>query len=279
MKYTLSDVDELHKHPIMSKGYREHKVFAVLKEIYECYDSISFSSFNFPSEGIKPSITNIDSYIYSSIGGTIDSIGLLLEKVRINDVFALLRKYFDEILFDIYQTAFRHDEINKHSRELLYIVPELQKWLTDKVRTPRIETLLNYIKGSATFKELYPYFDFKVHYKNMRIYLDDNIHLNSFIHLLKNDNNGVDRHRVKYLDRIYSYAIDLFTLHFASILYLHPYYCISSDYFDAMDLGLTPEKGSENWVANWAQTTFKKYIAPHKDLAEFIKRSSFLELA
>lgn len=206
----------------LSEEYREHSIFSTLKELIGIYDSISFTSFGFISEGLKVSITNMDSYIASSIGGTLDSICTLLEKARINDAISLVRKYYDEILFDIYQTIVRRDEVKNHADEFLYVQPDIQKWREGIFRTPSVQKTLHYMESSPSYSDLYKFFDFKVHYDKIRTYLDDNLHINGFLHLIKNDNHIVNNYRVKYLSILEGHIVDLFTLHFSSILYLNP---------------------------------------------------------
>lgn len=53
---------------------------------------------------------------------------------------------------------------------------------------------------------------------------------------------------------------------------------MASDYIDYLDLGMTPPKSSENWIANIAQGTFNKIIKPHKTLALFLKENVYLDI-
>ena len=66
-----------HKLP---EAYLKHKVFDDLKYMKEFYDSIAMSCFSFVTTGIH-GITNYDSYVYSAIEGTLDSITILLNTV------------------------------------------------------------------------------------------------------------------------------------------------------------------------------------------------------
>jgi len=58
------------------------------------YRMLSFSVYPFISMGTR-SFCNIDSYVYSSVQGTLDSIKAVLSNGRINDSYSLLRKYYD----------------------------------------------------------------------------------------------------------------------------------------------------------------------------------------
>src|SRR5690554_2769406 len=95
----------------LDKSYFEHKVFGELKVYSEFYNSLSFSIMNWLSQGTK-SILNLDTYSYSSIEGTIDSIREFLEKGRINDAYALIRKYHDATLINVYTNLYLQDNFS-----------------------------------------------------------------------------------------------------------------------------------------------------------------------
>ena len=67
-------------HPVMlitNKEYSDHKIFNELKACADFYGSLSFSIMSFVSQGTT-AIT-FDTYIFTSIQGTIESISLLLK--------------------------------------------------------------------------------------------------------------------------------------------------------------------------------------------------------
>ena len=59
--------------------YKEHHVFTQLSEYADFYKSLAFSILMFTTQGTK-AICNIDSYVYSSIQGTLESIKDILIK-------------------------------------------------------------------------------------------------------------------------------------------------------------------------------------------------------
>ena len=83
----------------LKKEYQEHNVFEQLSEFSSFYKSLSFSTMNFISQGTNA--INLDTYVFSSIQGTLDSICEILAKGRINDSYALLRKYYDSTIINI----------------------------------------------------------------------------------------------------------------------------------------------------------------------------------
>jgi hypothetical protein len=74
--------------------YQSYPVFSELDRYIAFYELLAHSVFQFVSMGTK-AICNIDSYVFSSIQGTLTSIRTILRDGRINDAYALLRKYYD----------------------------------------------------------------------------------------------------------------------------------------------------------------------------------------
>ncbi len=66
----------------LGKEFTEHKVFEELKMYSDFYDSLSFSIMRWVSRGTK-ALLDLDTYSYSSIKGTVDSIYDILIKGRI----------------------------------------------------------------------------------------------------------------------------------------------------------------------------------------------------
>ena len=85
----------------LSEAYKEHTCFKELEDMKEFYDNTSDRSYLVVPLGTK-SLLNFESYVFMSIYGTLDSIELLLMDGKINDAFVLVRKYYDDILADIY---------------------------------------------------------------------------------------------------------------------------------------------------------------------------------
>src|SRR5690554_6449458 len=92
----------------LGNEYTNHIVFKELCIYSEFYDSLSFSVMNWIPNGTD-SFFNLDTYIISSIKGTIDSIREILIKGRINDSYSLIRKYFDSTMINIYTNLFLQD--------------------------------------------------------------------------------------------------------------------------------------------------------------------------
>ena len=277
--YTLTDIEEYNSfkwnEERLPKEYREHEIFTNLESINDLYDFLSNNSFNFPCEGLLLAFSNIDTYIFSSIKGTIDSVRLLLKKVHLNDAFALVRKYFDEIFLDVYLTVYRKEQIRKDPNGWGVTVERVKKWMTGTFKMPLYPNMIKYFGRSELYSPLFAFFDFDKRYRQIRDILDDNMHMNSYQLMRFNDNEMHNEYKTRYLNLLSTCICDLFRFHFASCLYLNPHYCVASDYLDYLDMGLTPPQGSQDWVANAAQEMFDKMIKPHKELALFLKKRLF----
>lgn len=267
-----------HQKRQLTKEYLEHEIFKTLDCIYEFYDLLSDSPYccylNSPFE----TYPNTNNYIYSSIRGTIDSIKLLLDKAYINNAFAIVRKYFDEILMDIYLTVYDKEQKNKDPQKILSTTERGSKWTDDFFKTPKYENTIKYFKRSKSYCPLFEHFDFDNKYRKIREFLDDNMHINSFQLMINNDNEIHNQYRHKYLNLLNAYICNLFRYHFASILYLNPHYFKDSTVDDYLCLGLTPPEDSEKIIAKTAQQMFDKMIRPHKKLALFLKGNVYLDI-
>lgn len=261
----------------MGDNYLGHKIFPLLKDLEKFYNDISSNSSNFLTSGIATtSISNIDSYIFSSVGGTLNSIRLILNNGRINDAYALTRKYFDAIIIDIYRWQLIRD---KESTQ--YIVEEIDNWTRGKQKSKRYKGSMDYIKKSSNLQVINTFFDFNENgiYEKIRKKCNANSHYNSLYHMMLNDNKIYNNTRIKELDQLYSCIKSLFILHYSYVIYLHEEYISSSYFCDSLDLGLSPEEGSQYWVANFAQEAFIKYISQYKpNLSKYLSEHSSMEL-
>ena len=79
-----------------------------------------------------------------SIQGTLDSIKELLLIGRINDASVLVRKFFDDILAEIYFAVTLKEKFDLTKG--LY-VEEVQKWLESKYRVPTLKRILDILKS------------------------------------------------------------------------------------------------------------------------------------
>lgn len=258
----------------LGKEYTEHRVFEELIVYSDFYESLSFSIMNWMSQGTKAFI-NLDTYAISSIKGTVNSISQILQKGRINDSYALIRKYFDSTFINIYSNLYLQDNYSIEN----FIVEQIDNWRKGTDTIPDFRVISRYIKQSQTLMPITDLLKKDDRYKKIRDRCNDNTHYNFFHNVLLNDNEIHNPNRVKYLDIISFDMQSLFIQHFVYLFYLNDHYFMSSDYADSMDLGITPEGGSEYWVAPFIQKIFNELITLKRpDIAKEIKNNSKMEL-
>jgi hypothetical protein len=264
----------------LPKGYTEHPIFTDMDLMMETYDFLSYNSFGFMPNGLPGEWVNYETYIFSSLKGTIESIKMLLEAAHINDAFAVLRKYFDEIMIAVFYVVYCQDQITVNRDKLLYTVQKLKDWRDGKAKSPKYDAIIKYLKRSKSFSDLIGKFVFEKDkgFGKIRSYLDDNMHINRYILMLNNDNELHNDRRVMLLNRFHNYLNAVFSFHFASVIFTTPHYLTATYYRDCLESGETPKEGSQNWVASIAQEAFNKFIKPMPSIAEFLKKNTFLEI-
>lgn len=254
--------------------YHEHKLFKDVKVYVDFYDSLSFSVMHWMSLGTK-GIVNINTYAYSSIKGTLESILDILKKGRINDAYALLRKYFDSTIINTYCNLYLEDN---HSLENL-IVKKIDNWMTGTEKIPTYRAMSKYIKESQKYMPINKLLARDDRYQNIRQKCNDHMHYNYYHNLLINDNTIHRPNRVKYLDAFAFELQALFIQHFIFIFYLNGHYMMSSDHVDHLDLGMTPPDDSQYWVSPPIQKVFDEIVKPARmDLANELKRNTSMHL-
>ncbi len=257
----IEDIKPEHK---LGKAYKEHLIFEQLQYYADFYDSLSFSIMGFVSTGTM-GLVNIDTYTYSSIKGTIESMSDILKKGRINDAYALLRKYYDSTIINIYSILYLKENFSIES----LVVQKIYNWINGIETIPEYRILSQYIKDSQTLKRINELLTKDDRYKKIRSRCNDNTHYNFYRHLLLNDNEIYNPNRVKYLDAFLKDMENLFIQHLAYVFYLNDHYMVASDYVDYLEQGMQPEEDSEYWVANFVQDVFDKIIkVKREDIAK-----------
>jgi len=128
---------------MISKDYLEHKIFNQLDDYSEFYDSLALRIMGFIPNGVK-GFFNIDSFLYTSIQGTLKSIKEILKKGRINDSYALLRKYYDSIIINVYSILFLSDNFSIEN----FVVEKIDNWVKGNEKLPDFRIMSQYIRTS-----------------------------------------------------------------------------------------------------------------------------------
>lgn len=251
----------------------------MIDDLIKFYDYLSYNVWTFMSNGVKITFPiNFESLIFSSLSGTLDSIKLVLEKGHINDVYALLRKYDDGILINLYIDCYIY---KKQSFEN-FIVEKVNNWIHGRERLPNSTKMITYIRSYNYLTDLNTLIDFDGVYKKMRQRCNDNAHLNSIYYMVLNDSSVYLDSRVKELNQFESFLRNFFIFHFIYLFTLHQEYMSSSDYEDAVDYddrSVKLEIGLEYEVAPFVQDIFDKYVKPYRnDLANYLKEHICMKL-
>lgn len=125
--------------PSLDEKYLNHSVFLTLKKYINFYDSLAFGVFGMLDRGLL-GLTTHNTYVFSAIQGTLDSIRLILTSGRINDTYALLRKYDDSTITNVYINLYLENESYKKRNDKLsidkLIIKEIDSWVKGRMELP-----------------------------------------------------------------------------------------------------------------------------------------------
>ena len=257
----------------INNRYKNHRVFEKLSKYAVFYKDLANSVFNFSSQGTT-SIANIDTYVYSSIQGTLESIRTILLQGRINDAYSLLRKYYDLIIINVYTNLY----LNDHFSVEHFIVDKINNWVKGQDKLPQYREMITYVRESDKLARINKLLENDDIYKNLRNRCNNYTHYNFYVYVLLNDNEINLPNRVKVLDIFFEDLVNLFVMHLSYIFYLNDHYMMSSDYIDCLEMGITPEADSQYYVAPFIQEIFDSEIKTKRmDIAkEIISNSSMM---
>jgi len=258
---------------VQDDRYTDHGVFIELERYAAFYESLSFSTLFLCSAGAT--IPNFDSYFYSSVQGTTESIHDVLKNGRINDAYALLRKYHDSVIINVYSDLYLQDHLGDEA----LVVAAIDNWLKGTGQLPRFHSMLEYIYCSDKVAAITGLLRSDNRYKDIRDRCNSHVHYNLFANALLNDSNLVLDTRLEVLDAFLSDLADLFIFHFAYMFLLNGHYMASSDYMGSLECGIEPEADSQHWVAPFVQETFDGIVAVRRpDVAEAIRQRTCMRL-
>lgn len=258
----------------MDQEYQTHHVFSELDLYVAFYESLAHSAFQLVTGGTS-AIWNIDSYVFSSIQGTLTSIRTILRDGRINDAYALLRKFYDSAIIMIYANLY----LEEHYGIENLIVKQIDDWVKGKDCLPKYRVMVEYIRKSLRVDPITQLLFSDSRYARLRERCNDHTHYNSFHNVLLNDPEICLPNRDKALDDFAGDVRDVVILHAAFLFVVKQRYLASSDYIDSLDCGLTPEPGSQYWVAPFVQDLFDEIIVRYRpDVAATIRERICMDL-
>ncbi len=272
----------------LGKDYYSHKIFCLMDDIIAFYDFLSINSIG--TQGtILTSRLGISNIIYSSLQGTIESIKYLSTAGRLNDAFALARKFDDAVITDLYANILiKHDELkliitNDNIKDILSS-SKVRTWVLERKRLynsgdKELEKVKNAIV-QETDTELGGLIE--NYQSTSRKKCNDNVHYNSLTNFANNDccYIGYKDRGTRLLDELFTILLDVFTKHFAYTYFLKPEIYSSYDYISALEEGVEPEVDSQYWVASIVQDVFDKYIKTQReDIANYLINNGIMKLA
>lgn len=251
---------------INDPDYQEHQIFEDLDKYFDFYNDFALGVSRFVSMGVT-AIVNIDQQIFTAMAGTIDSIRALLRIGRINDAYALLRKYYDTAIINVYSTLYLNDNFSMEN----FTVDRINDWLRGTVSLPEFRVMSQYVGESARVQAITPFFYQNNYYKGLRARCNNHVHYNAYKYLLFNNNEMFLPQRMHQIEQLRVDLKNLFILHISYVFFLNPAYLSSEDIIEHLDLGLTPEPGMENEVAPYIQVIFDDVVKRYRpDVAQVI---------
>lgn len=256
------------------QGYQNHPVFGELDQYAKFYETLADTVFTFVSVGTR-AIGNIDSRVFSSIQGTLASISAILREGRINDAYALLRKYHDSAIITIYSNLYLEEHFSIEN----FVVRQIDDWIKGTDRLPEFRVMSEYIRKVPAVAPITEILFADDRYKRLRDRCNDHTHYNFYQNVLFNVAEMCLPGRRRALDDFAGDVRDVFILHVAYLFFAKEHYMASSDYLDCLECGLTPEPDSQYWVPQFVQDMFDQVLVRYRpDLAATIRNNTSMRL-
>lgn len=259
---------------VSSKEYQGHPVFQDLDSFIDFYRFLSHQTWPFLSLGTKAALS-LDSYVFSSIQGTLESVRTVLRAGMINDAYVLVRMYYDAAIINAYTAHY----LKSHFSMEQLIVESIDGWRSGELKLPRFKVMATYLRQADSLVTLSKVLGTDQRYEQLRDRCNGHVHFNYYANMLLNIKEIHLDERANVLNQLRRDLRDILTLHLAYVFSINPAYMAPTDYVDALELGLQPEPGSEYWVAPFVQEIFDKHISPiRSDVAVVVKANSDMEL-
>lgn len=148
------------------------------------------------------------------------------------------------------------------------------------VKLPNFKTMVAYLQQSDSLESLNRVLALDDRYLLLRRRCNGPVHYNYYAHMALNIKEMYLDGRVGVLTQMRSDLRDVLVLHLAYVFTINYAYMGSSDYLDALECGLEPEEGSQNWVSRLVQELFDNFITPWRPaVTTVIQANSFMDLA
>lgn len=260
---------------VTDEEYQKHAVFADLEQYIAFYEDLAQSVFGFVSPGTR-AICNIASYLFSSIQGTMVSIRAILRDGRINDAYALLRKFYDSAIINIYTGLYLQEHVSIEN----FVVKQIDSWLKGREQLPDFMIMSRYIRGSPRVAPITSLLFADDRYRRLRDRCNDHTHYNFYRNVLLNDNQIALSDRRRALDEFCTDLRDVLVLHVSYMFFANRHYMMATDYLECLECGITLGRDSQYWVAPFVQDIFNRTLRKARpDIAAAIKQQSPMHIA
>lgn len=133
----------------MEQEYINHEVFDKIILYKNFYEKLSESVHRYldPLQIVEKGILRFHNTLFRSIKTTLESIELLLKAKHINDAIALVRKYYDASLINIYLYLVLNEDPK--------IKDNISEWFDCKKKMPEYRIISNYVKNHTVTKAIF----------------------------------------------------------------------------------------------------------------------------
>lgn len=265
-----------------------------INDIYVLMSIISLNMFEMPRMyySRNKGILELRGESISAVENTVKSIEFCCLMGHFADAYTLLRKYRDDVMQYLYITSvmasFRNmneEEAIKYEAENKEELDAIALWLKNELNVPEQRKLRkDYFDASKYKKNLMKNPTVKILFqkyleglwKKVDRVLNDYVHTNGRGYVLQNYGRGE-----KYLNKrkqLIMVLREITSILIAVLAFIDPYQLRSSDYVDALDMGLEPDPDSVTWVMPGVVNHIDKYFPKiHPDLIDFIEENNQAE--
>lgn len=107
-------------------------------------------------QGGTSAILGIDHIIFTSLKGTLASIGLVLKEGYINDGYAIVRKYYEGVILDIYKSVYLLENYNPMES---FYVDKIENWFKGEKSFPEYKMMIKYLQETDWLIDVRKYYD------------------------------------------------------------------------------------------------------------------------
>ena len=266
-----------------TKVFENHPTYTFIKSdieyfsefVWQLSDLISWNGhiITFP---IHDKLFLMQNEILDSVVNTINSIKYLLKFGHLSDVNVLIRKIRDDLFLFLYliEVCNRSTLGNTTTHEL-----NAKNWMENKLSDLKIKKILYFLQENEVLKSVINKYNLRSKWEAIGKNLNNFVHGNGIIYYQLNfsffDQNTIDK-VLKDLGYKLNYIISVFIV---LLILVKPMLIMSSDYVDALEVGLDPEPDSQYKVAPFVQKFIDEHIIKlHPELKSFLKNNVYMHI-